>query len=92
MLSAADGADDGWRLSLVVPLFTSPAESGEAPLPAVAEWLASNIHDEQQPGGALGGCGKVRVCVCWWGGALIRVMSHVVRKRVIRVVETTKFA
>ncbi len=35
-----------------MPLFTSPAESGEAPLPAVAEWLAANIHDEQQPVGA----------------------------------------
>ncbi|KAK9839640.1 hypothetical protein WJX81_002320 [Elliptochloris bilobata] len=48
--------DDGWRLSLAVPLFTSPAESGEAPLPAAAEWLAANIHDEQQPAEAM--CGS----------------------------------
>lgn len=71
MLRAAEGADDGWRLSLVVPLFTSPAESGEAPLPAVAEWLASNIHDEQQPGGALGCYWQGPLGVCWQGGALI---------------------
>ena len=44
-------ADDAWRLSLAVPLFTSPVEGGEAPLQAVAEWLAANIHDEQQPAG-----------------------------------------
>lgn len=57
-------ADDGWRLSLAVPLFTSPMESGEAPLPAVAEWLAANIHDEQQPAGASHVIALCRALAC----------------------------
>ncbi|KAK9824118.1 hypothetical protein WJX72_007884 [[Myrmecia] bisecta] len=40
---------DQWRLSLHVPMFSNTSERGEAPISAVAEWLASNVVDESQP-------------------------------------------
>ena len=39
-------ADDGWRLSLSVPLFTDASERAEASIQAVAEWLDSYVFDD----------------------------------------------
>lgn len=57
-------AADTWRLSLAMPMFRDQPPEAQAPLAAVAEWLAANLVDDSSlPGLESADC--VASTSCW---------------------------
>ena len=57
-------AANAWRLSLAMPMFRDQPPEAQAPLAAVADWLAANLVDDSSLPG-LESANRVASLSCW---------------------------